>query len=798
MRARALAPVFLFVLTGVLSAQAPATAPPTAASTSTAEPMPVRRVILYKTGVGYFEHLGTVRNNQNITIRFTSAQLNDVLKSLTAIDLGKGQVTGISYNSVAPLERRLGALRLPIDQQTTMMELLVSLRGARVEVSGVGAPVTGRLLSTEQRSEHRGAQVVNVQVFSILTDGGEMRSFELSPAVRVRLAERDLRQELGRYLDVLGSTREQDVRNMVISTTGTGQRQLFVSYISEVPIWKTSYRLVFPQKGLPLLQGWAIVDNTIGEDWRDVELSLVAGAPQSFIQELSKPYYGRRPTVPLPPSILLEPQTHAPTMRTGLATLSGTVRDQTGGVIPGAVIQVLAPSGPAASATSGPDGRYKVAVPGGEYRVSVNLNGFRTIYSNMVLPGGLSRNEDFTLQVGDLTEMVTITADGLTDSLAKSRGGVRGGVLGGVVGGLPSPPTSPPAPAAMAAEAYELLRESQSAAEGANLGELFEYRIKEPITLEKNKSALVPIVHAEVAAERVSLWNRSSGSGRPLRAMWLTNSTGLTLDGGSITIVDGNAFAGEGLIDPLKPSEKRLVSYAADLGLLVNATSTPVPRRLFRVRAREGIIIQDSEERATTRYDIRSEGSAPSTLIVEHTLRAGWKLADGQKPAESTPGAERFRVTVDPGKEQRLEVVEVRTGTSQIRVGDITQALFTQLTASGVSAEELERALRPVLDKKTEVAAHDRKAGELQMERARILEDQQRLRENMKALRGSAEERQLLQRYTRQLDAQENRLAELQQESADAAARRATANAELARLIGSVSFDVGRKGPTVP
>src|SRR5688500_11325000 len=302
MRTRMMALVAPIVSAALLSAQAaPPTAPtappapgPPAQSAQlrpapVAEPLPVRRVVLYKTGVGYFEHVGTVRDRQDIAIRFTSARLNDVLKSLTAIDLGKGQVTGISYNSVAPLERRLGALRLPIDQQTTMMELLVSLRGARVEVTGVGTPVVGRLRSTEQRSEQRGDQFLNVQVFSVLTDGGEMRTFDLSPAVRVRLAERELRQELGRYLDVLGSTREQDVRNMVISTSGSGQRQLFVSYISEVPIWKTSYRLVFPEKGPPLLQGWAIVDNTIGEDWQNVELSLVAGAPQSFIQDLSRP-----------------------------------------------------------------------------------------------------------------------------------------------------------------------------------------------------------------------------------------------------------------------------------------------------------------------------------------------------------------------------------------------------------------------------------------------------------------------------------------------------------------------------
>ena len=104
---------------------------------------------------------------------------------------------------------------------------------------------------------------------------------------------------------------------MVISTAGTGERPLFVSYVSEVPIWKTTYRLVLREKGAPLLQGWAIIDNTIGEDWKGVELSLVAGAPQSFIQDVSQPYYGRRPTVSLPQAAQVTPQTHQAAIAAG-------------------------------------------------------------------------------------------------------------------------------------------------------------------------------------------------------------------------------------------------------------------------------------------------------------------------------------------------------------------------------------------------------------------------------------------------------------------------------------------------
>jgi hypothetical protein len=744
-----------------------------------AEQLPVRRVVLYKTGVGYFEHVGTVRDAQDITIRFTSAQLNDVLKSLTAIDLGKGQVTGISYNSVAPLEQRLGALRLPLDQQTTMMQLLSSLRGARIEVTSGGGVFSGRLLSVERRIEQRGEQTVDIPSLSLVTETGDLRIFDLSPGLRVRLAERDLRQELGRYLDVLGSTREQDVRNMVISTSGSGERRLFVSYISEVPIWKSSYRLVFPETGRPLLQGWAIVDNTIGEDWRGVELSLVAGAPQSYIQELSQPYYGRRPIVPLPPSVLLEPQAHGATVRVGRGMVSGTVRDSAGAVLPGVTIELHPTAGQPIEVVTNERGEYDVIAPAGEYRLRAVLSGFHSVATRVLVPAGGSHVENVTMQIGAPTETVNVSADALSS-----------GVAGGVVGGLPaSPPPPPPPPPAPSAEAYTQLKDVAAAATGADLGELFEYRIKEPVTLQKNQSALVPIVTGQIDAERVSLWNRGTGAGRPLRAMWLTNTTGLTLDGGSMTIIDGNAFAGEGLIEPLKPKERRLVSYASDLGLLVEATARRVPRRIYRLRAADGIIIQETEESSTTNYQARNEGSTPSTLVIEHRLPSGWKLAPGQTPVESTPGAERFRIVVEPGKEATLGVRDVRPGTARIRIGDVSEALIAELVAAGVSADDLQRGLRPVLDKKSELAAIDRKLAEITAERSRIASDQERLRENMKALRGSDEERQLLQRYTRQLDEQETRLSTLQQESTRAAAERSQVAAELVKLISSVAFE---------
>jgi hypothetical protein len=762
--------------------QGPSTGAPERPAAEAGAALPVRRVVLYKTGVGYFEHLGSVRNQQTVTIRFTSAQLNDVLNSLTVLDLGKGQIAGISYNSVAPLAQRLGALRLPLDESTTQARMLGSLRGARVEVtSGTGA-VQGRLLSVEQRAVKHGDDTTLIDTISIVTDAGELRSFELSPTVRVRILERDLRQEIGRYLDVVGTSREQDVRSMVISTTGAGERPLFVSYVSEVPIWKSTYRLVLPSKGKPLLQGWAVIDNTIGEDWSNVELSLVAGAPQSFIQNISQPYYSRRAVVPMPSTVLLAPQTHQASLGDGAGSVRGTVRDNAGSVIPGATVRLIGPSGVVASAVTRADGGYEMTVPAGVYSMRVELTGFSPrVFENWRVGSGTSVQQDVTLEIGGVSETVSVAAE---SPALQAR---LGGVVGGIPGGRPAPP---PLAAPMPLNVYDQVSNVDPQALAASLGDLFEYRIKQPISLTKNQSALVPIVNAAIEAEKVSLWNRASGSGRPLRAVWLTNATGLTLDGGSMTLIDGDAFAGEGLLEPLKPGEKRLLSYGADLGVMVAAARQPADGRIFRVRARDGIIIQDTEERVASTYRARNENATPTTLIVEHRLQPGWKLADGQTPVESTADAQRFRVVLPSAKETEFEVREVRQGESRISIGNVDHVLIAQLAKSGISAAALERELKPVLDKKAEFMGLQRRVEALQNERNAIDRDQQRLRENMKALRGSAEEKQLLQRYTRQLDQQETRLETLQTEIARTTTEMERVGGELGALIGSISFDL--------
>jgi chromosome segregation ATPase len=182
------------------------------------------------------------------------------------------------------------------------------------------------------------------------------------------------------------------------------------------------------------------------------------------------------------------------------------------------------------------------------------------------------------------------------------------------------------------------------------------------------------------------------------------------------------------------------------------------------------------------------------TLIVEHRRRPDWQLADGVTPAETTADAYRFRVVVDAGKEQVLTVREVHAGETRILISELADTYVAEGMRTNMFTGEVRKALEPVLEKRAEIAGLDRQVTALQAQLDAIVQDQSRLRENMKALRGSEEERQLLQRYTRQLDEQETRLEQLRGEIAQATARRDKAREEMSALIAAMSFDMNIGG----
>ena len=749
--------------------------------------LPVRRVVLYKSGVGYFEHLGKVRDAQNVTIDFTSGQLNDVLKSLTTLDLGGGRVTNVNFNSTAALERRLAALRLPLGQQATRAQLLNALRGARIDVGSATARIAGRLLSVERVERRRDASTsTSVDAVTIVTDAGDVQQIALDSGVTVRIVESGLNQEVAQYLSLVASERDQDLRQLTLATSGAGERDLFVSYISEVPVWKATYRLVLPATGearQPLLQGWAIVDNTVGADWNNVELSLVAGAPQSFVQDISRPYYVQRPVVPVAERMLMTPQTFQAGLTTaGGGSISGVLTDPSGATLPGVTVTASWNGKRIATAVSDDRGRYRLTgLPAAQYVVEAELSSFRKVSRTVTVSGGADTIMNAKMDIGAMTEEMTVSAASRFRSTTTGGSGSGRGNAWALENG--------------AADVTDALLDTrvdaaraamQSEALAAQLGDLFEYKLKERVTLKKNQSALVPILSGNVTAEKVSVWNATSG-GRPQRAIWMTNSTGLTLDGGTFSIVEGNAFAGEGLIEPLKAGARRLLSYALDLGFQVSAAGDLLPTPVTKITVNRGVLVQTNAARESRSYTARNEDTEARTLIIEHPARSGWVLGGAIKPEESTASWHRFRVVVAPKATSTFTVDETRQFSTQVQITDIESDHIAAYIHDKVISPQLEAALQEVVRRKAAIALLNTQGEAREGEESQINHDQERLRENMKALKGSGEEKALLQRYVKQLDEQENRLEALRKEIKALEEQIAKAETELAAYILTIS-----------
>ena len=775
----------------------------TCAPAQDANSLPVKRVVLYKNGVGYFEHVGTVKDNQSVAVTFTTGQLDDVLKSLTVLDQGGGRVTGVTYGSSAPLDRQLADLRLNTGEKTTLTEFLGAIRGARIEIKTGTATITGRLLSVDRKTRTGGGATVEVDYLALITDSGEVKTTELATGFSVRLLDADLSGTVKRYLDLVGLAREPDQRKMTIMTAGTGTRPLLVSYISETPVWKATYRIVLPDKqsGKALLQGWAIVDNTGAQDWENVELSLVAGAPQSFVQKLSTPYYLRRPIAPIKESLSAAPQTFEAPVTVNGGRFTGTVRDASGAVIAGARVRVFDAAGSVVSeAISDGQGRFGIrTVPDGQLRVEVESAGFRKTVQYAMVAAGQPVTLDVVMQVGSATDAVEVTANASAlNGESASVSGVRAGsgralgsnaALGsgtGVGGGLQNKRP----PSFGVGSGGGIGGGTYTAAIAEDLGELFEYKLKEPISIRKSQSALVPILQAEVTAEKISVWNERNRLPKPLRALWLDNSSGSTLDGGSISVLESGVFAGEGIFDSIRPGEKRLISYATDLALTPDTKSGALVQRVTRVRVSGGVLAIMKEQVESKSYTFRNTDAMARTVIVEHPARQGYELRSQAKPIETSAGSMRFRLEVPARQTASLVVEEARPVEATYQIANLSSNQVALFVRERSIDRTLEAALGKVLAQKAVVASIDSQKAAREEESNKIYDDQQRLRENMKALKGSVEERALLQRYTKQLNDQENRLEQLSKEAEDLIVKQAAAQAELDKMIQALAFDV--------
>ena len=278
--------------------------------------LPLSKIVLYSSGVGYFQHDGTVSNRTQLDLRLHVNQINDMLKSLVVQDFGGGKVSTVTYGSRDPVTKTLGSFSINLNGNPTLGQILNQVRGEPVEVTAPN-PIVGTLIGVEKKTESVGEgiqhRLIEQEYITLLTEDG-FRSLSLASIQRIKLTNPTLNAELHQALATLATNHDALKKTVSITFDGTGNRQARIAYLTETPVWKTSYRLVLDEDKAPYLQGWAIVENQTPQDWNNVKLSLVSGRPISFTMDLYQPLYNPRPVVQPELYANLKPQTYGDAM----------------------------------------------------------------------------------------------------------------------------------------------------------------------------------------------------------------------------------------------------------------------------------------------------------------------------------------------------------------------------------------------------------------------------------------------------------------------------------------------------
>ena len=597
--------------------------------------LPVAQAILYSSGVGYFQREGTVEGNTRIDLTFPVQDVNDLLKSMVLQDMNGGVISAVSYDSQAPIEKTLQSFAVNLTGNPGFGGVLGQARGEKVEVTlqqgNAAQPgnVTGSIVGVEKQKQQVGKDgIVEVEMLNLWCAEG-MRSVKLADVQRVRFLNPVLEGEFRRALETLALSHDTQKKAVSLSFNGEGKREVHVSYVVENPIWKTSYRLVLSTKkdGKPMLQGWAIVDNSSEEDWKDVRMALVSGRPISFQMDLYQPLYVPRPVVEPELFASLRPPTYQGAMDKPAAALAA------------------APMAPGA--------------------------------------GGFGGGRGLALKQLEKADALGRLEEQRCRRLRRWRPQAPGGRLG-------------------------IGQGVASSATAGELGDFFQYVIDHPVTLPRQKSAMLPIVQKDVEATRVSIYNEHTQAKHPLLGLRFVNTTGMHLMQGPITVFEGSSYAGDARVLDITPKDERLISYAIDLGTEVEPVAKRQPDRLTKVKLNKGILYQTTRVREEKTYNLKNRSEHDRTVLIEHPFRADFSLVSKDKPTERARDVYRFEVKLPAGQTASREIVEEKDVNTTVVLTNSDDQTMRYFISQPIVSDKVKQALGQAVELKTKLSATQR------------------------------------------------------------------------------------------
>ncbi len=675
--------------------------------------LPISRVVMFNSGVGYFSRSGEVDGDARVDLTFQEADINDLLKSMVLEDFNGGRVSAVSYDSREPIARTLASFSINLNGEPTFATILQQARGERVEVTTAPTAqnqpgkLTGAIVGIEAQVAAGGgpnAQPVPVQVLNLWCAEG-MRAVKLTEVQQLRFLNPVIESEFRRALEVLALNHDAQKKAVSLHFAGDGKRRVQVGYVVEAPIWKTSYRLVLDAEGKgakPYLQGWAIVENPTDEDWSNVRMALISGRPISFKMDLYNPLYVPRPTVEPELFASLRPPTYDGGFNNRLGRADGlAIADQDraeSGATRSRLSAANAPR-PKAAGPAGPGGFGGGGMPAGEAKMDAMR---RAVDPNNADGAGARQLERE-----------------LAARLGQSAVG--------------------------------------SAATAGKLGDFFQYAIDHPVSLARQKSALLPIVGKEVEGTRVSIYNPAVQPKHPLLGLRFKNTSGMHLSQGPITVFEGSTYAGDTRVLDVQPGEERLVSYAIDLGTEVDPQTGPGAGRITSVKANKGIVTTVTKVREEKKYRIANRSQTDRTLVIEHPNRTNqqFKLVETPAPVEDTKGVYRFQVAVKAGEEKTFAVNEERDVATSVQLSNNPDQQIRFFMNLNEATPALKQKLAEALKFKAAWDGQLRDLTQVKADLARLGTDQDRIRKNLAATPREAE---VYKTYLDRLAAQEREI----------------------------------------
>ena len=697
------------------------------ASAQTSPALTLKRVSLSSSGVGYFEYEAQVRGKATLSLPVGLDTVDDVLKSLVIYD-AQGSIGGVSLPGLDPIAQTLKQLPFDAAALNRPAALLEALRGAEISVGPNGATkqpsLRGRIVSVlpiaatdKDPAKH--------QVMLMTPQG--MQQFVLETAENLQFEDPVLRDQIAKALAALSNNRAKDARTIDIISEGKPNdpslRTVRVGYVSTVPIWKNAYRLTLPQ-ALPSVvqaqaqaqvQGWAVIENMSGQDWNGVQLTLTAGKPIAFSQQLYRSYYNTRPQIgiELPGNIV-------PTADAGTFWENGKDGVGKNEQAPMVVGNKLASQRPAAAPAS-------MA---------------RSVIGNMSLA----------------------TASGV---------GFSGEVsLGADSQKMPT----------QVAQAYDTAAVQDDSTQTS-------YTFGLPVTVGSGRSLSIPIIQNELPMARVALYQPNVNAQHPLAAIELANTTANGMPAGAATLYEatsvGNQFVGDAQLSVLPASDKRYVSYALDQKVSIAQRHENTSKlKSYRINGAH-LMTEHAREQASV-FTIKSTHAAPRDVVVEvPVLGAGWELqtSTAHSAIGKTATAYRRNIAAAP---HTSSVVDVRQTHNSVNIQPLVNFNPQQLRDIA-KTPEFDAASKPLLDAVLALMearnALNQQAAALDKQLRDVRENQNRIRDNLKAVPVKSEPHT---RYMAELNTADAQDAQLQTQLSEATRKKLAAETALKDYLGKL------------